>query len=300
MQVQKARPSHYLTFALGLFFVGSSVVSGKQLTNTLPVFFTMGIRFVVSLIFFFVLMKMRHEKFPKLNRRDLVVLFIQSATGIFLFNIFLFYGLRYTSGTEAGVLLSLSPAFSALIAFVFLREKLNAKIWLGIGLAMLGIALINITGQSASVTADTWLHIAGILMIGGVALSEAIFMVTGKYNTAKLSPYQISFAIICIAFVLFLPFALYEAWQVDYMVFDLRLLVALAYYVVFVGIVPYMLVYAAMRFLSATSAGVLTGVIPISSVLLSILFLGERIQFLFVIGALISIIGMVITAREFN
>lgn len=261
MAQENSKLSYYLLFCLAMILVGSSVVIGKQLTMKLPVFFTMGVRFFFSIIVFYFIVKIKRESFPKLNKRDYTVLFIQSATGIFLFNILLFYGLRFTSGVEAGIILSMSPAFVAIIAFLFLREKLTSKKWLGISLAILGIILVNSISFTITSFKMSMFQIIGNLMILIVALSEAVFTVTGKYSTNKLSPYQISLIITLIAFVLFLPLSIYESFKVDYTLIDFNLILELFYYAVFIGMVPYVLVYKALKHITATTAGVMTTLI---------------------------------------
>ena len=113
METQPSKLFYYFLFALGMILVGSSVVIGKELTTKLPIFFTVEIRLLVSMVIFYLILKIRKEVFPELDRKDYFVLFTQSTTGILLYNVLLFYGLRYTSGIEAGVILSLSPIFAA-------------------------------------------------------------------------------------------------------------------------------------------------------------------------------------------
>ena len=72
----------------------------------------------------------------------------------------------------------------------------------------------------------------------------------------------------------------------------------LTYYIIFTGIISYVVVYYALKHLEASVAGVLTGLIPISGILLSIFFLGETVSAMFVLGAAISLIGMYITTKK--
>ena len=233
---------------------------------------------------------------PKLSKKDKIVLAIQSVAGIFLFNLLLFYGIRHTSGIEAGLILSLSPVFVAALSFLFLKETITYWKSIGIILAIIGIIVINLTGLSSFSLNPKSLGIIGNLMIVGVALCEAIFTVSGKYNTNKLSPYQISFIITLLSFVLFLPMLIYDSLKINYALIDTTVMLQMLYFIIFIGMVPYVLVYTAMKHITATAAGVLSTLIPISGILLSIIFLGESISAKFIFGALISLTGMFITA----
>jgi len=298
MEKQSSKLFYYFLFSLGMVLVGSSVVIGKELTTQLPIFFTVEVRLLVSMIVFYLIVKIKKEIFPQLDKKDYVVLFVQSSTGILLYNVLLFYGLRYTSGIEAGIILSLSPIFAAIVAFILLKEILSYKRWAGVILAVFGVALINLNSFRGQGEIEYSIYkILGNLMIVGVALSEAIFAVTSKYNRAKLSAYQICLVITVISFVLFLPLSICESMKVDYALINFKLILQLLYFIIFVGIIPYILTFTAVKYISATTAGVLTVLIPISSIALSIIFLGEKIQFAFLIGSLVALIGVIIVTK---
>lgn len=282
-----------------MILVGSSVVIGKELTMQLPVFFTVEVRLLISAIIFYGIVRAKKEHFPAMDRKDYLFLFIQSATGIVLYNVLLFYGLRYTSGVEAGIILSLSPIFAAIAAFLLLQERLKYQRWIGVVLAVTGVILVNVTAFGKSGASSYHLSkILGNIMIVGVALSEAIFAVTGKYNRNKLSAYQVCLVITSLAFILFLPFAIYQLRQVNYTALvQTKLLLQLAYFTVFVGIIPYILTFTAVKYISATTAGVLTVLIPISSILLSVIFLGEKMQITMIAGSLVALSGVYIVTK---
>ena len=163
---------------------------------------------------------------------------------------------------------------------------------MGIILAVIGIIIVNLSSVESS---EFSFHLLGNVLIIGYALFEALFIVLSKYNSERLSAYQISFIISFIALILFLPLSVYEALRVDYSVFDLKLISALAYYVIFVAIIPYILYYNSIRHISATSAGVLSGLQPIAGVFLSVVILAENISLVFITGAFITLIGIYIT-----
>ncbi len=289
---------NYFLYCFGMVLVGSYVVVAKNLTEQLPVFFTIGIRFLIATPVFFLIIKLRKEKFPKLTRKDLWYLFLQSATGIFLFNIFLFYGLKYSKGVEAGIVLSLSPALVAILAYFLLKEKIGFNKVIGVVLTIMGIITINLNNILGTGDGFASFQLLGVILILGVAFCEALFTIFGKYNSGNMSPYQLSYAITLIALVLFLPIFIIEAINVDYTIFTLQLIFSLTYYIIFTGIISYVVVYYALKHLEASVAGVLTGLIPISGILLSIFFLGETVSAMFVLGAAISLIGMYITTKK--
>ncbi len=280
-----------LMYSLGMVLVGSSVISSKILTKAMPVFLVNGIRMLIPLLIFYFLLKLNKEMLPNLSKKEKIILFAQAFVGNFLFNILLFYGLKYTSGIDAGILLSFSPAFAAIMSYFFLKEDLKARKIVGIGLAIVGIIFLNVLGGDLSASN----RLLGNMMIIGVAFSEGLFIVLGKYNSKKLSPYQLSFIITLISFILFLPLAVYEAPDFNFSAMTVETILALAYYIIFVGVLPYILVYSSIKDLSGSQAGVLSTLIPISGIALSAVFLKEPVSVLFLVGSIITLAGIVIT-----
>jgi len=298
MEKQPSKLFYSFMFSLAMIFVGSTVVITKELTSQLPIFFTLEVRFLVAMLVFYLIVKIKGEVLPQLDNKDYIVLFVQSATGIFLYNVFLFYGLRYTSGIEAGIILSLTPIFAAIVAFILLKERVSHKRWGGIMLAVFGVVLINLNSFAGhGVIQYSFLRILGNIMIVGAALSEGIFGVTAKYNRAKLSAYQICLVVTTISFILFLPLSIYESLYIDYSLINLKLILQLAYFTIVNGIFSYILAFTAAKHISATTAGVLTVLIPISSIALSIIFLGDTMQLTFLAGSLVALVGVIIVTK---
>lgn len=128
----------YLQLTLAMIIVGSSVVVGKLIVVSVPVFLASGLRFgIASIVLVPLLIKL--EGIPSLCRKDLFILFLQALTGVFGFSICLLYGLKFTGAAESGIITSTTPAVIGLISFIFLKEKLGRNNILGIVLAVLGI-----------------------------------------------------------------------------------------------------------------------------------------------------------------
>jgi len=114
----------YLSLTVAMVIVGSSVVIGKLVVSSFPVFLAAGLRFAIgTLVLFPILLKREGLNVPALNKRDWILLFLQAVTGAFLFTVFLFYGLKLTNAAEAGIITSLAPAVVGVLSFLFLREK---------------------------------------------------------------------------------------------------------------------------------------------------------------------------------
>lgn len=110
--------SVYFSLALAMAIVGSSVVVGKLMVKTIPVFcrqafvFYRGCRFN-DLAFWI------EKGIPALSKKDVFVLLLQSFTGVFLFSICMLYGVKLTTGMESGIITSTTPMAVGILAFFY-------------------------------------------------------------------------------------------------------------------------------------------------------------------------------------
>lgn len=95
------------------------------------------VRYALITLAFFIIIFLRGA--PALPRRDcLLPLICMGLTGVAFNNIAQFSGLQYSSVGNATLIASTTPASTALLAAVFLREKLMPIEWLGIVCSLLG------------------------------------------------------------------------------------------------------------------------------------------------------------------
>ncbi len=100
-----------------------SVVVGKVITTTFPVFLAAALRFAIaSAILLPLLLKTTHG-IPSLGKKDTCVLFLQAFAGNFLFSILLLYGLKLTSAAESGIILGTVPVVIGLISYLVSRAQ---------------------------------------------------------------------------------------------------------------------------------------------------------------------------------
>ncbi len=72
--------SVYFSLALAMAIVGSSVVVGKLMVKTIPVFLSSGIRFFIAAAVLMILLFWIEKGIPALSKKDVFVLLLQSFT----------------------------------------------------------------------------------------------------------------------------------------------------------------------------------------------------------------------------
>jgi drug/metabolite transporter (DMT)-like permease len=232
---------------------------------------------------------------PRLTRRDLGVLTLQSFAGIFAFNVLLLYGLGYTSAAEGGIVTSTTPAVAATLAVIVLGERWSGRRTAGVVLVVVGILALNLAGGGLG-TRGAW-PLLGNLLVFGAVVGEAVFVVCSRVAAQRLPPLVVATAISALGFVMFLPVAALEMRA-----FPLRQLAPsdwtiVAYYGVLVTVVAFLLWARGVARVPASVASVFTGVLPVSALALSHAALGEAITAWHLLAAALVAAGIVVLAR---
>lgn len=134
-----AKPSllPYFALAFGILCIGFSAIFVK-LANV-PGSVSSFYRILIALILLVPIWAYKGMKVPA--KRDLWLIFIGAA--FFAFDLFLWNtSLLITSAATATLLANNAPIWVGLISLVVLREKLNAKFWYGLLLAVIGLNVL--------------------------------------------------------------------------------------------------------------------------------------------------------------
>jgi drug/metabolite transporter (DMT)-like permease len=276
--------------------VGSSVVAGKLIVQSFPVFLASELRFLVATIILVPIL-LKDEGMPSLRKKDYLFLFLQALSGVFLFNILMLYGLTRTTATEAGLITSTIPACTGLLSFFFLKEKLTKNIIIGICLATIGTITINAPGIFG--TSHTYyLSVVGNLLVFGAVICEALFIIFGKFVSQRVSALAIATIVSCFGAILFLPFALYESSRFAYEKVSIAEWGLIMYFGIVVTVIAFILMHLGIAKVSANMAGILTGFLPISSIALASLVLGEAISYVQLVGCALILVALYFLTRQ--
>jgi drug/metabolite transporter (DMT)-like permease len=268
--------------------VGSLVVVGKVISAGFPIFLASAIRSLIGVGVLLPLLLWQEGCLPRITWRDAWHLFLVAFTGVFLFSIFLLYGLRQTSATEGGIIISTAPALLGLFAFVFMGERFTLARGLAIGLAVLGMIVLRVAGEAEGAS-GSW---TGNLLVFGATIGEALFTALGKPIVRKLPALAIATYVTTFGLVMFTPMALWEVRTFDFTAVPLIAWLPIVYYGVFVTAGAFLLWYWAIARVPASTAAVFLGILPISGVALSYGLLSEQFRWSHLVGLAAVLAGI--------
>ena len=141
--MHKELTGHLIAFGT-VFIWGITFVSTKILLASFTPAEILFIRFLLGFAALFII----YPKFaPVYNIKNEILFILAGLFGIFLYLILENTALSYTLVSNVGLLVSISPFISALLAYIFLKdEKLKPMFFTGMILALCGAAMIIFNG----------------------------------------------------------------------------------------------------------------------------------------------------------
>lgn len=227
------------------------------------------------------------QDFPQIKQHLPMLIFL-AFLGICNYNLFLYIGLQSTTVTNAVLLNSLMPVMILITARVLLGSKTNSLQNVGILVSTLGAIVIVSRGSL-----DTLLHLtvsSGDLWIITAAISWAIYSVLLVKRPAMhlLSFFAVTAMIgTCIQFPLYL---LFSPKNLDGL--TIGNWSAIIYMSLFASIGAFICWNAGIQRLGATTAGHFVHLLPVFSIFLSTLFLGEVMEGFHGIGIFLIFSGI--------
>jgi drug/metabolite transporter (DMT)-like permease len=284
----------YLTGAFAL--AGSSVISARLLSGHLGTFTITAVSLAFALMALLPLCASKlKQTIKQMSRSDVVMLLLQAVFGIFLFRLLLLQGLSRTSTSEAGLLTGATPAITAVLAWVFLKERVSSGKLVGILCTVGGVLLIQ--GLATSRLSSE--HLLGNLLVISAAASESTFNVISRVNAVNaenrspLDPLVQTTLVSGVALVFCVVPMMFEQPLYRLSAIGLTEWLALVWYGVFVTALAFICWYAGIKRCAASTAAAFTGMMPFTSLLLSVLLLGERAGFEQWTGGALVVLGMV-------
>lgn len=284
----------YASLAASMALVGSYVGLSKLLVAVFPVLLLAWLRFGIAAVAM-VPWTARREGEPPLGAADRRLLFLQSLFGNFLFSICMLYGVMLTSALAAGVVMAALPATVALLARLFLGERIRPRVWGAIGCAALGIALLALArhGDAAALgapapgsgsptagdapagaAAQALLPLGYGLLLGAV-LCEAAYVVIGKRLAAQVPPRRVSALINLWGLALVTPLGLWQARSFDFAAVAAPTWLLLVFYALAASAATVWLWMRGLRDVPAPQAGVFTVFLPLAAGAVGVGWLGE-------------------------
>jgi len=229
-------------------------------------------------------------------RKDIVKIFLVSAAGFFLFQIFLTIGVQKTTAGNTSLILAILPVSVAIINKVCNIEEISKPVLIGIIASLIGVVFI-IAGSNKELSfSDN--HIAGAIILLAAQASYGYYTVFSKELLAKYSTYQITAYVLLISTLLFCIIALPDMFKMEWGKVPIIGWAS----VIFSGLFPlcignFLWIWGLGK-IGSTKAAIYNNLSPVFAVLAGYWLLGESFGLLQFIGAAIIFAGLYLTRTK--
>jgi drug/metabolite transporter (DMT)-like permease len=222
--------------------------------------------------------------------RDFPGILLVTLTGVFLYHWAFNHGLLTVSAGTGSMIINTAPVFTALLAGLFLGERLRPEAWVGMLVSFAGIVLIGIgEGHGWKFAPGVW-----FMLVGAIAWSLNIVFqkpLLSRYSALEITTYSI-----CLGALLFLLWAPGLPAQVK------AAPPAAVWGLVYLGVVPIGVVYVLWAYvlaaMTASRAASFLYLIPVIATVVGWLVLGEVPAPLSFAGGALVLTGLVVVNRR--
>jgi drug/metabolite transporter (DMT)-like permease len=295
----------YLFALLGALLFGANgslaklLVEGGLTATQLTLFRSLGTAILAGLV----LLATDRSAF-RLPPRQLLVMAVLGVGGVALVQATYAAALTYLPVGVTLLLQYTAVLIVALVAFLFFHEKVRPRLWVAIGLVLLGLGAVARPWEAR-------LDPTGVALAAVAAVTLAFYFLVGERQVGRTSPLAVAFWTMIFASVFWGIFSAW--WELDLGTFsrpldvggqwgswEVPLGIPLLVTVVVGSFLAFLLSFSALKHLSATAAGIVASAEVVFAFAVAWVWLGETLDPVGIAGATVVLAGILLaqTARR--
>jgi len=227
------------------------------------------------------------DRRPPRKRSDILIFFLLASLGVFPGQVLITWGTRMSLASNAALLMLTLPVSTAILAFIFLGERMTRMRWMSFGLAIIGVILCSdIRVLSLDFSAG---HLFGNALVLFGTLGSAFYNSYGKKMLERYSPMEMLFLTYVAMFVIMTPLVLVKERGVfgHLLEFTPQTWIGLALLTFFHNYLSMVLFLKALKRLDAIQAALSNYLITFFGLPIAVLWLGERLKPLAILGGIL-------------
>jgi len=290
--LMQQRTTGHLAAIVTVFVWGTTFISTKILLEGFQPVEILFFRFILG---FMTLLIARPRRLRLTDKKQEIYYALAGICGVSLYFLLENIALTYTSASNVGVIVSMAPFFTAIFSRMFLKEeRLSINFFIGFVVAIVGISLISFQGTRLELNPK-----GDLLALGAAVLWACYSILTRKIgefgyhtvlNTRRIFFYGIIFMI---------PAVIFMDFRLDLQRFYNPLYLG---NILFLGLGASALCFGtwnfAVKLLGVMRTSVYIYLIPVITVITSVLILNETVTVLSAVGIAFTLSGLFLSERR--
>ena len=286
-----------LLMVFAALFWSGAFVTGKIVVQEFPVFSLTFFRFLFALPFIFWILRVKEPLNWRPQGRQWVPLVVLGVVGTFLYHALFFTSLRYTTAINSSLIGATNPMVTTVLAVLFFHERLTAHRVIGIILSFSGVFLV-ITNADWQALRQFQFNSGDLIMFAAVC-SWAIYSLLGRYYMKRygLTPLVMTAYTFLVCVVFSIPFVLWERPGEFLPAISWGGWAAVLYMSLFSSVLGYLFQLIAIQRIGAARSAAFINLVPVFTIVQSVLLLGESVGPYKLLGAAFSMAGVYLATR---
>lgn len=284
----------YFRLALVTLFWSGTVIAIRIGGQTFGPFWGATLRYALAAVAFLPLV-LGKDKHPfRLTRQQWIHVTLLGLTGVFAYNYFVFRGLKTVQANHAALIMAMNPILVMLVSSQMHGDRITRRRLVGALISLTGVAVVISRGDPSKLL--TGFEPGDLFIVLGT-LSWMLYTIIGRTALQTLSPLQASFWASVIGLVLLALLAIGEPWPAK---IPMNAVWSILYLGLIGTVLGFVWFYEGVQKLGATRASLFNNLIPVNTMILSVIILGEEVSAYVFIGAALVMTGVLLVNLPFK
>lgn len=231
-----------------------------------------------------------------LSKNDILLICSLGLIGYYLASYFDFVGLTYISASLERLILFSYPTIVLILSVFILKKKITQLQLASIFITYIGIAVIFLD-RGGITSGSTEQLLLGVFFIGLSAFTYALYLVGSNVIIQKVGSVRLTtFSMIVSCITVFTHYLI--TTEIDLLGYKKEVYFLSFLMAVIATVIPSLLINEAIKRIGAPTVSIVGSLGPVSTIVLSMIFLGEMLTVIQLIGALIIISGVILIGRN--
>lgn len=288
--INNSNTAGHMAAIMTIIIWGTTFVSTKILLQVFTPIEILFFRFAMGLLALFLIYPHRLQV---TNKKYELFFVAAGLCGVTLYYLLENVALTYSMASNVGVIICISPFFTAILAQLFLdREPLNSQFFLGFIVAISGICLISFNGN----TTFELNPLGDFLAVLAAIVWASYSVLTRKISSFGYHPIQTTRRIFSYGLVFMIPslFFFPFEWGLERFANPIYL-----FNIIFLGLGASALCFVTWSFsvkiLGAVGSSLYIYLVPVVTVLTAVIVLHEQITGMAAFGILLTLLGLIVS-----